>query len=79
MDVSEHSQNWWSGMRKTWKFTRISDTDEVCNVCGLVLARRASAMKAHHEFHAGQERRTPTGDTTDRRRGSLGGQARRPS
>ena len=56
MDVREHSANWWSGMRKTWRFTRLSDSQEQCNLCGLVMSRRASEMKAHHEFHAAQER-----------------------
>jgi hypothetical protein len=59
MDVRERSQNWWAGMRRVWDFTRLSDTEEQCNACGVVMARRASAMKAHHQSHLAQQRRSP--------------------
>lgn len=57
MDVREHSANWWAGMRKAWGFTRLSDTQEQCDACGLVMARGASAMKAHHALHTAEERK----------------------
>lgn len=50
------SNNWWAGMRKTWGFTRLSDTEEQCTACGLVMTRRASEMKAHRALHAARER-----------------------
>ena len=56
MDASERSANWWAGMRKTWGFTRLSETEEQCTACGLIMSRRASEMKAHHAQHAAAER-----------------------
>ena len=57
MDGRERSANRWSGMRKTWGFTRFSETEEKCGVCGAVMTRQASLMKVHHEFHVSQHRR----------------------
>ena len=56
MDGRDRSANWWAGMRKTWGFTRLSDTEEKCNICGAVMTRQASPMKAHHEVHVSQHR-----------------------
>ena len=42
--------------RTTWGFTRLSDTEEQCNVCGILVSRRAAEMKLHRDFHAAQER-----------------------
>lgn len=56
MGARDRSANWWAGMRKTWGFTRFSETEEKCNVCGAVMTRQASLMKVHHEFHVSQKR-----------------------
>jgi hypothetical protein len=42
--------------RTTWGFTRLSDTEEQCNVCGILVSRRAAEMKLHRDFHAALER-----------------------
>ena len=46
--------------RRAWGFTRLSDTEERCNVCGVVVARRAAAMKEHRDRHADEEREAST-------------------
>jgi hypothetical protein len=46
--------------RRAWGFTRLSETEERCNVCGVVVPRRASEMKLHRDLHADQEQQHST-------------------
>jgi len=53
--MSEQGRSSSSGPRQAWGFTRLSETDERCNVCGSITPRNASAMKAHRDLHAFEE------------------------